>query len=719
MSGEVHVHPSHAEDPTGYPPCRVAHSRKVMKGEDKSFAAPGAEWRGVRFDAFGLFDGHGGKAAAEHCAEAFVPALLNALDAPGPTPEDADPEDVFEDRIADALARAFDDVDAQFLARDVHSGATATMCVVNGRHVHSAAVGDSLATLDCGHGCAPVRLTPEHRLDTSASERRRVEERGGEVRATAFEDGKPVGPLRVWPGGLAVSRSIGDRDGKKGGVSSVPEVSQVLIPDSQPGYRLVLASDGLWDAVTVKQAAQCGAKLGTGPCAAALCKLAQKQKDNRDDITVLVVDYLADARDKSPLTNKPPWRTELEVRWPLGRRRYDPVQPASARRKARVDGDAEAERVEREAIDAARARAAADATAAANARRLAELEAYERSKASALDGDDGWEEVGKGHGRGVESSPPRESPPVPRAKKEKKTDAGGKKPGGGRGGRGADGVKSGRGGGRAGRGGRGVGRTRTSPPPWTVSTSRNPRVQTAAPRPRPLPPPIDGAAAGLEVPTPNARATLPSTTLAPRSRRRAARGRRSARRSAPRGTRAAAAANRLQPHQPHHPQHPQPHTAAASPAAASASSPSSAFAATGGPPRAARAATPRVGGDARSAPESARRVPSRRPVAAATGHRRRRRPPAPTRFTPPAHIAAHHAAGASASPVHQGPAPPASPGVGDPPEAGGDGSSVAKKPKPKRKGRGSARWSARGWRRRPAPPARTAGCRRPRRRRIS
>ena len=143
-----------------------------MKGEDKSFAAPGAEWRGVRFDAFGLFDGHGGKAAAEHCAEAFVPALLNALDAPGPVPEDADPEDVFEDRIADALARAFDDVDAQFLARDVHSGATATMCVVNGRHVHSAAVGDSLATLDCGHGCAPVRLTPEHRLDTSASERR-------------------------------------------------------------------------------------------------------------------------------------------------------------------------------------------------------------------------------------------------------------------------------------------------------------------------------------------------------------------------------------------------------------------------------------------------------------------------------------------------------------------------------------------------------------------
>jgi hypothetical protein len=64
------------------------------------------------------------------------------------------------------------------------------------------------------------------------------------VRATAFEEGKPVGPLRVWPGGLAVSRSMGDRDGKKGGVISIPEVGRVLIPDTQPGARLLLASDG-------------------------------------------------------------------------------------------------------------------------------------------------------------------------------------------------------------------------------------------------------------------------------------------------------------------------------------------------------------------------------------------------------------------------------------------------------------------------------------------
>ena len=424
-TNEVHVHPMSELDPLGYLPCRVAHSRKVMKGEDKSFASPGVQWRGVSFDAFGLFDGHGGKDAAEHCADRFVPALIEALEAAGPSPPETDPEDVFEDRIANALVAAFATVDQEFLGKDIHSGATATIVCVNGRRVHSAAVGDSLATLDCGHGVPAVRLTPEHRLDTSAAERKRIEDAGGEVRATAFEEGKPVGPLRVWPGGLAVSRSIGDRDGKRGGVSSEPEVSSLIVPDSQPGFRLVLASDGLWDAVTVKQAAQCGVKLGTGPCAAALCKLAQKQKDNRDDITVLVADYLAGGSDKSPLTNRPPWKTELEVQWPLGRRRYDPAPCASARRSTRMEGEAEAERVEREAIEAARARARdVDETTKANARRLAELEEYTRSKAGGID-DGGWEEVGGKGGKAVEAQEP-ERLSAKHSKKEKK-DAGKKK----------------------------------------------------------------------------------------------------------------------------------------------------------------------------------------------------------------------------------------------------------------------------------------------------
>ena len=453
----MHVPLARAVDPLGNPALRTARSRKVQKGEDTSFETPDATWvarrvdglRGagdgtrpnitdgdvvVRFSAFGLFDGHGGKACAEHCAATMLDRILDALDAPGPVPADAHADDVFEARLPAALRDAFAACDADFLAKDVHSGATATVVVVHGRCVTTAAVGDSLAVVDLGVSggfAAPAaRLSPEHRLDTSAAERERIVACGGEVRATAFEDGRPVGPLRVWPGGLAVSRAIGDRDGKRGGVVSEPEISRAVIPDEQPGFRITLASDGLWDAVTVKQAAQCSGRLSTSAAAAALCKLAQKQKDNRDDITVVVVDALADPAHKDPFQAKPPWKVAFKVKWPLrgapGRAPLtdDPdVPPPSARARWR--------------LEAAEREAAAAAAAEAEARERAEAEAEARSaEARAADGvaasgeawDDGggWEEVPSSHTFDARSTgaTPLASPEKKKKKKRAPSNAG-------------------------------------------------------------------------------------------------------------------------------------------------------------------------------------------------------------------------------------------------------------------------------------------------------
>lgn len=222
MTSQIHggkdcfAPPLHDLDGVGYPTLRVAHSRKVQKGEDKDLCELAVQWRTHHFSVFGLFDGHGGRAAAEHCVERIVPELLAALDTvhadEPPLPplqnqrgDDAeDDEDVFEQRLPRALVRAFHTMDAQFLSRDIHSGATATIVVVSGKSITSAGVGDSLATIDTG--TQVMRATNEHRLDTNASERNRIEANGGEVRATSFEDGpdgirRPVGPLRVWPGG--------------------------------------------------------------------------------------------------------------------------------------------------------------------------------------------------------------------------------------------------------------------------------------------------------------------------------------------------------------------------------------------------------------------------------------------------------------------------------------------------------------------------------------
>ena len=54
-----------------------------------------------------------------------------------------------------------------------------------------------------------VQVSDTHRLDDNKAEKKRCEDAGFEVcRSTV--DGKPVGPVRVWPGGLAMSRTIGD-----------------------------------------------------------------------------------------------------------------------------------------------------------------------------------------------------------------------------------------------------------------------------------------------------------------------------------------------------------------------------------------------------------------------------------------------------------------------------------------------------------------------------
>lgn len=59
-----------------------------------------------------------------------------------------------------------------------------------------------------------------------------------------------VGTLRVYPGGLAVSRSIGDLDAS-GAIICSPDIYRIpMSGDDRRKHRLVLASDGLWDVFT-------------------------------------------------------------------------------------------------------------------------------------------------------------------------------------------------------------------------------------------------------------------------------------------------------------------------------------------------------------------------------------------------------------------------------------------------------------------------------------
>lgn len=72
-------------------------------------------------------------------------------------------------------------------------------------------------------------MSGNHRLDDNEAEQQRILAQGGELAPVHYEDEGYVGALRVWPGGLAMSRTIGDvRAGDL--VTAVPEVKRVRGP---------------------------------------------------------------------------------------------------------------------------------------------------------------------------------------------------------------------------------------------------------------------------------------------------------------------------------------------------------------------------------------------------------------------------------------------------------------------------------------------------------
>ena len=96
------------------------------------------------------------------------------------------------------------------------------------------------------------------------------------------------GPLRCYPGGLAVCRAIGDAD-VGAAISSVPSVLTVTCDIAASGSALIICSDGVWDALTHDQVAKCTRQCAS-PAEAAkrVVDRATKARGLRDDITAAV-----------------------------------------------------------------------------------------------------------------------------------------------------------------------------------------------------------------------------------------------------------------------------------------------------------------------------------------------------------------------------------------------------------------------------------------------
>ena len=115
------------------------------------------------------------------------------------------------------------------------AGCTLTVVFFNpGRHeVTCMNAGDSLALIATPN---LEMLTADHRISNCDEERARIIGLGGKIARAQNQSGEPAGPMRAWPGGLAVARGIGDLDCDplvSCEVSARPPFTPVAIPTSR------------------------------------------------------------------------------------------------------------------------------------------------------------------------------------------------------------------------------------------------------------------------------------------------------------------------------------------------------------------------------------------------------------------------------------------------------------------------------------------------------
>ena len=101
------------------------------------------------------------------------------------------------------------------------------------------------------------------------------------------------GPLRVWPGGLALSRAIGDRD-VGDCIVAHPFVKQLRIPETA-AVRIIIASDGVWDACDNVAVAKPVRRIDVEAASREIVAQALRVRGLRDDTTVICLDLCPDA----------------------------------------------------------------------------------------------------------------------------------------------------------------------------------------------------------------------------------------------------------------------------------------------------------------------------------------------------------------------------------------------------------------------------------------
>ena len=259
---------------------------------------------------FGVFDGHGGAEAARYLsqklhvnvaaaltrkASAIAAAAAGAVGPDGTAPK-------LDDLVSQILTETFVRTDDDFLETSEHKahGSTATTTLVLGDRLYCANVGDSRVLL-C-RGKTGIPLTVDHK-PSRPDEQARIKSAGGFV-----INGRVMGEL-------AVSRAFGDADFKQGISSALQEEGMELPADTDADFEkplivaepevqsivlvpedryLLLGCDGLFDVFQNDDlcafiCAEMDQHGDVQKCASALTNEAIRQRNSRDNVSVIIV----------------------------------------------------------------------------------------------------------------------------------------------------------------------------------------------------------------------------------------------------------------------------------------------------------------------------------------------------------------------------------------------------------------------------------------------
>ncbi|GAX84869.1 hypothetical protein CEUSTIGMA_g12290.t1 [Chlamydomonas eustigma] len=244
-------------------------------------------------------DGHAGVKAANYTAFNLVKVLKEKLPKNVPeyscfTGRPSEELRAFAEGIQIAMCEAFVSTDNEWMERGHNAGTTVTAMLIFAGLITVANIGDSTSILDTG--ISILEMTCSHRIQDSVTEQNRLRAAGCKIASLGFhlqgpaKPGEPgVGPLRIWPGGLCVSRSIGDADAGPE-IIPMPHIRQAIIPEA--GCRVIIASDGLWDIMKPTKVVLSSRKFAAKEAVEQLMMVVNKDRRIIDDTSIVIVDIL-------------------------------------------------------------------------------------------------------------------------------------------------------------------------------------------------------------------------------------------------------------------------------------------------------------------------------------------------------------------------------------------------------------------------------------------